>query len=143
MIEQSLVNITEDKKYFFVKIEKVEECSWIHKTKKYIGIIDKIGISCFFYVEQTDECFNKFSESAFYGLELSKNDCNVIFHSMLFYMDDYGTYVNKKSMNDFVIKDLILNGKKINAIRQYRYCLGSGLKEAKDYVENMAEKLKR
>ncbi len=38
---------------------------------------------------------------------------------------------------DDEIKDLVLKGKKIAAIKRYREISGVGLKEAKDYIDNL------
>ncbi|MGH4119401.1 ribosomal protein L7/L12 [Clostridium sp.] len=40
------------------------------------------------------------------------------------------------------LKNLILDGKKIKAIKQYRIITGIGLKEAKDYIDELSVKTK-
>lgn len=40
---------------------------------------------------------------------------------------------------DAELKDLILQGKKIKAIKRYRQFTGIGLKEAKDYIDRLSE----
>lgn len=42
---------------------------------------------------------------------------------------------------DAELKDLILQGKKIKAIKKYRLVSGVGLKEAKDYIDSLSEKI--
>ncbi|SFC76425.1 ribosomal protein L7/L12 [Clostridium uliginosum] len=37
------------------------------------------------------------------------------------------------------LKSLILEGKKIEAIKKYRIATGTGLKEAKEYVDSLSE----
>jgi ribosomal protein L7/L12 len=40
---------------------------------------------------------------------------------------------------DAELINLVLDGKKIKAIKRYRVLTGIGLKEAKDYVDNLSE----
>lgn len=40
------------------------------------------------------------------------------------------------------IKDALFQGRKIDAIKLYRQVSGQGLKEAKDFVENLEEELR-
>ncbi|QSW21420.1 ribosomal protein L7/L12 [Clostridium gasigenes] len=42
---------------------------------------------------------------------------------------------------DVELKNLIKEGKKIKAIKKYRIVTGLGLKEAKDYVDSLSEKI--
>ncbi|WP_435575532.1 ribosomal protein L7/L12 [Clostridium gasigenes] len=42
---------------------------------------------------------------------------------------------------DVELKNLIREGKKIKAIKKYRIVTGLGLKEAKDYVDSLSEKI--
>jgi ribosomal protein L7/L12 len=42
---------------------------------------------------------------------------------------------------DEELRDLISQGKKIKAVKRYRIATGFGLKEAKDYVDRLTDKL--
>ncbi|WP_253198424.1 ribosomal protein L7/L12 [Clostridium gasigenes] len=42
---------------------------------------------------------------------------------------------------DVELKNLIEQGEKIKAIKRYRIVTGLGLKEAKDYVDSLSEKI--
>lgn len=41
---------------------------------------------------------------------------------------------------DYELKDIISEGGKIKAIKRYREVTGKGLKESKEYIDNLAER---
>jgi Ribosomal protein L7/L12 len=49
--------------------------------------------------------------------------------------------VPKPTIND-KIQNLVIYGEKIKAIKMYRQATGVGLKEAKEYIDSLCEKLK-
>lgn len=48
----------------------------------------------------------------------------------------------EESINE-EIKELILNGEKVKAIKVYRQHTGFGLKESKEYIDSLSEEIKK
>lgn len=52
------------------------------------------------------------------------------------------THLGEFDATDDEIKNLLAEGKKIEAIKAYRIATGFGLKEAKEYVDSLEDKIK-